>query len=165
MAKAKTKIKEVATKQNVDALMLEYNSLRSQETAIKKRKDAISAMLKDFAEREGTKDDKGSFYYEGDNFVVGKVAKKSIKFDMSAAVPLFHSKGLADCLKYEPTVVEEKVEEHIAKGDITFEDMEIITKESVSYSISLKEKEEMPQVQQTTIQAASKKPKLSIKKG
>lgn len=157
-------VKEVATKANVEALMLEYDSLRSQEKAIKARKDAISTMLKDFAESNGVRDTKGSFYYSGEKFHLGKVAKKSISFDTNSAVLFFQSKGLTDCVKFEPTVVEEKVEEHIAKGEITLEDMDKITKEKVTYSVSLVEKEAMPEVQQTTVVAASKKPKLSIKR-
>ena len=42
--------------------------------------------------------------------------------------------------------------------------MDKITKEKVTYSVSLVEKEAMPEVQQTTAVAASKKPKLSIKR-
>lgn len=162
---AKKSVKEVATKGNVEALMLEYDSLRSQEKAIKSRKDAISSMLKDFAQREGVINDKGSFYFEGESFLLGKVAKKSISFDTPNAILFFKSKGLTDCVDFEPVIVEDKVEEHIAKGDITIDDLKGITKEKVSFSISLEQKEEMPQVQQTTAVAASKKPKLSIKRG
>lgn len=162
---AKKVVKEVATKSNVDALMQEYDYLRSQEKTIKTRKDAISAMLKEFAQREGTLNDKGSFYYEGENFLLGKVAKKSISFDKSSAVLLFKSKGLTDCIEFEPKIIEEKVEQHFATGDLTIDDMKSITTEKVSYSVSITGKEEMPQVQQTTAVAASKKPKLSIKRG
>lgn len=163
MATKKEKaVKEIATKANIEDLLLEYDSLREREKAIKKRKETISDMLKDFAVREGVEDDKGSSYFDSTSYVLGRIAKKSISFDKSKSLLLFSSKGLDDCVTYEPSINEDAVEKHIASGDISYDELQSITKEKVTYSVSVVQKESMPEVKETFV--ASKKPKLSLKR-
>ena len=68
-----------------------------------------------------------------------------------------------DCVKVVKQVNEEAVEQAVNEGEITFDELESITTTKVTYAIDVKRKEEMPEVEQSEILAASRKPKM--KKG
>ena len=82
------------------------------------------------------------------------------------AIEFFKAHNLHDAIKITEVIDEDAVERYINQGEITFEDLESITETKVTYAIDLKKKEDMPVVEETTVQmAASKKPKPILKKG
>ena len=147
----------------IESMVSEYNSLKNKEKAIKERKDFLADAIKSYSLANGTKDDSGSFYSESDAFIYGAQCRKSVKFDLDKAVIFLQSKGFEDCVKLVPQVDENAVERRFSNGDISVEELESITKTSVSYAVSVKEKSELVDVQQTSVLAASKKPRLKRK--
>ena len=122
--------------------------------------------IKEYASKNGAKDDKGSFYCDNGTFQFGQIAKKSVSFVFDKAIEFFKTRGLLNAIKTTEVIDEEAVERYINEGKITFDDLESITQTKVTYAIDLKKKEDMPVVEETTVAiAASKKPKLSVKRG
>ena len=153
----------VPDKKLVEEMVSEYNELKIREKLIKDRKAVLADAIKSYSLANGTKDDNGSFYSDCDGFTYGAQCKKSVKFDDDKAVMFFQSKGYEDCVKLVPQIVESAVEKRFNDGDITTEELESITKTSVSYAVTVKAKEEViTEVQQTSI-AAKKKPCLKRK--
>lgn len=60
---------------------------------------------------------------------------------------------------------EKSLENHFATGDITSKELESLTDVKITMAISVKAKEELPEVQQTSAIAASKKKPVLKKKG
>ena len=150
----------------IESVLNEYNSLREEKKKIESRMSALAKQIKEDAEARGVKDDKGSFYAENDNFIYGKQCKKSVSFDKDKAISYFKNHGYEDCIDTVEVINEAAVEGHVNSGDISFEDLEDITTTKVSYAVDVKKKEEMSEVQQTTVSmAASKKPRLVPKGG
>ncbi len=162
----KSKSKEVTNIVPIGQLLSEYVNLRDNKKKIESRMKTLSEQIKSYAEQFGVKDDKGSYYAECDNYIYGKQCKKSVSFDEEKALTYFKDKGFDECIDTVEVINEEEVENLINNGDISFEDLESITKTKVSYAIDVKEKEEMPEVQQTEVPlVASKKARLVIPKG
>lgn len=144
----------------------EYDRLREQSKTIKSRMDTLAKEIKEYASKNGVKDDKGSFYCESTFFMFGSQAKKSVSFKKDEAITFFKTRGLLDAVKITEVIDEDAVEKYINEGAISFEDLESITETKVSYAIDLKKKEDMPVVEQTTVaMAASKKPKPILRRG
>lgn len=164
MKKKVTKFPE--PKPNIDAMVSEYDALRSQSKTIKSRMDTLAKDIKKYAETHGVKDDKGSYYCDNGAFQFGQQAKKSVSFVIDKALDFLKSHGFTDAIKTVETIDEDVIERLVSEGAITFEDLESITETKVTYAIDLKKNEDMPVIEETTVPlAASKKPKLSPKKG
>ena len=152
--------------QSIDDKVQEYYRLREEAKTIKNRMDTLAKEIKDYAGVNGTKDDKGSFYCDNGTFMFGQQAKKSVSFVFDKAIEFFKTHGLLDAIKTTEVIDEDAVERYINDGKITFDDLESITQTKVTYAIELKKKEDMPVVEDTTVAiAASRKPKLSSKRG
>lgn len=150
----------------IGTLLAEYDSLRVQKKTIEDRMKVLSDQIKAYAEKNGVKDDKGSFYAEDEQYVYGKQCKKSVSFDLEKALAFFKEHGYTECIDTVEVINEDAVEGLINTGDISFEDLESITNTKVSYAIDIKKKEEMPVVEQTEVPlAASKKTRLIPKGG
>lgn len=163
MAKAKSEIKDLVP---IRAMLEEYCSLRDKKKTIEDRMKQLANDIKARAEKDGQKDDKGSFYAEKDGFSYAKVAKKSVSFDAEKALDFFRENGLDSCIRTVEVIDEEAVEACVTSGDISYEDLESITVTKTSYSVDVKKKEDMPVVEDTTVElAASKKPRLVPKGG
>lgn len=149
----------------IEEVAREYVALRTQSKTIKSRMDELSAVLKDYAEKSGTKSDTGSYYVENDEFIIGKQAKKSVSFITEKALDFLKSKGLAKtCIKTIEQIDEDGVEKSISEGKISYEELESITTTKVTYAVDIKEKSEMPEVEQTEVKsAASRKPQRKVK--
>lgn len=160
----KTKV-EKFPKQSIDDMVQEYFALREQSKTIKSRMDVLAKEIKSYASENGVKDDKGSTYCDNGAFMFGQQAKKSVSFVKDKAIEFFKTHGLLDAVKITEVIDEDAVEKYINDGSITFDDLDSITETKVTYAIDLKKKEDMPVVEESTVQmAASKKPKL-LKKG
>lgn len=149
----------------IDPKVVEYNKLREEAKLIKSRMDTLASEIKDYASANGTKDDKGSYYCENENFFFGKVAKKSVIIREEDAIEFFKSRGLMRAIETVERIVEMEVENYLSDGTITIEDVESFTTTKVSYAIDVKKKEEMPVVEQSEVgMAASKKPAKLFRK-
>lgn len=157
--KSGTGLKSLFSKQDYEKMAREYADISSQIKALDARKKTLADNLKAGAESFGVKDDKGSFYLESDNFVVGKVASKSMKIDQQKAVEVLEEKGLEDCVTVvtTKTVDEERLEQAVASNKITLDEVEDFTKITTSYKVSVKEKEAVPEVEQSLLSVAKKK--------
>ena len=153
--------KAVLDRATIEAMVAEYNELRVREKTIAERKKVLSEAIKNFVKENGTKDSKGSYYSENENFTYGAMCKKSIKFDTDKAVDFFESINHKECIDYVPTVNEDAVEQLVADGVIDTAALETITKTTTTYSVDVRAKEEMPEVE---VAAASKKPVRKIRK-
>ena len=152
--------------QSINDKVQEYYRLREESKTIKSRMDTLAKEIKEYATVNGVKDDKGSFYCDNGAFMFGQQAKKSVTFVIDKAIEFFKTHGLVDAVKITEVIDEDAVEKYISEGRVTFDDLESITQTKVTYAIDLKKKEDMPVVEETTVQiAASKKPKPILKKG
>lgn len=152
--------------QSINDKLQEYYRLREESKTIKSRMETLAKEIKEYACKNGTKDDKGSFYCDNGTFQFGQQAKKSVTFVVDKAIEFFKTNGLVNAVKTVEVINEDAVEQYINEGKITFDDLESITQTKVTYAIDLKKKEDMPVVEETTVAiAASKKPKLSAKRG
>ena len=159
--KKKSNVVSMFSKEDVQKMAEEYNSLSLQIKQLDEKKKELADKLKDCAEKLGVKDDKGSYYIDGENFVVGKVAKNSLNIDTDKGVEVLKEKGLTDCYKEVKTykINESKVEEALNNGDLTDEEVDSFTSLNTTYMISVKEKEEMPEVEQSAVASTKKKRK------
>lgn len=146
--KKKTKVTSLFTKEDAEKMAEEYSEISKQLKMLQEKKTDLATKLKQIAESLGVADDKGSSYIDGEDFIIGNVAKRSVSIDQSKGVELLESRGLLKCVnvKMVKTVDEKAVEQAVADEELTVEDVKEFTKVSVSYSVSVKEKAEMPEV-------------------
>lgn len=148
---AKLPVKKKA-KIPVSDYIKEYVRLREEKKSIEARMTQISDALKQYAEDKGQKDDKGSFYFERDGYMIGKQARKSMTFDVDKATKFFRKRGYPECITTVEQINPDAVEELLDTGEITIEDLEKITNTRVSYSIDIKPVEEVTdEVTETTV--------------
>ena len=145
--------------QDIGKLGREYAEVSKQIKLLDERKKFLADTIKSQVEQTGVKDDKGSYYLEDDNFIMGKVAKKSFKIDQDKAVETLESIGLGDVIDIVTvkTVNEDRLQRAVQEKRLSLDTVQDFTNESVSYSVLVKEKEIMTEVEQTTLQVAKKK--------
>ena len=159
MAKLKKFTKPEVTAKEILSLGKEYSEISAQIKVLTDRKKELSDLIKKGAEKFGVIDDKGSYYLEDDNFILGKVAKKSFKLNQDKAVETLKSMDLGDVIDKVTTYVvnEDRLTQAVADKRISLDTVKSFTDTKVEYSVSVKEKEEMPEVEQSTLMAARKK--------
>ena len=157
--KTDTKVTPMFTEDNVKSLGRQYADISSQIKALEEQKKALAEKIKQGAEQFGVKDDKGSFYLESEDLMMGKVAKKSFKIDQDKAVKTLESMGIGDVVDEVTvrTVNEDRLQQAVSDGRLSLDTVESFTNVSVSYSVLVKEKEAMPEVEQTTLKSAAKR--------
>lgn len=154
-----SKIQPMFSKEDIENLGAEYAEVSAQIKQLEERKKFLSEKIKNGAEQYGVKDDKGSFYFENDKFIFGKVAKKTCKINQDKAVSMLEALGLGDVVDVITTKVvnENNLEKAVSEGRISLNTVNEFTDISTSYSVSVKEKVEMPEVEQSTLKAAKTK--------
>lgn len=157
--KSDTKVTPMFTEDNVKSLGRQYADISSQIKALEGQKKALAEKIKQGAEQFGVKDDKGSFYLESEDLMMGKVARKSFKIDQDKAVKTLESMGIGDVVDEVTvrTVNEDRLQQAVSDGRLSLDTVESFTNVSVSYSVLVKEKEAMPEVEQTTLKSAAKR--------
>ena len=157
--KSDTKVTPMFTEDNVKSLGRQYADISSQIKALEEQKKALAEKIKQGAEQFGVKDDKGSFYLESEDLMMGKVAKKSFTIDQDKAVKTLESMGIGDVVDEVTvrTVNEDRLQQAVSDGRLSLDTVESFTNVSVSYSVLVKEKEAMPEVEQTTLKSAAKR--------
>lgn len=151
----------------IESFVSEYNELSKKSKLIDERKKFLSDAIKNYAQSNGSKDDKGSFYCESPYFTFGAQCKKSVSLDEDKAMDFLESKGFTECIRTVPKVDEVALEKRVSQGDITQEEFESITKTKTTYAVTVKPietAEEMPEVQQTQVAASKKKPTVLRRK-
>ena len=157
--KKSAKVTSIFTAEDIGKMGREYADISAQIKQLEERKKSLADKIKSGAEQFGVKDDKGSYYLESDTQVMGKVAKKSFKIDQDKAVETLESMGLGDVVDVVTvkTVNEDKLQEAVSDKRITLDTVQGFTNESVSYSVLVKEKEAVPEVEQSTLKVARRK--------
>lgn len=159
LKKAKTKVVPMLSVDDIGKLGKEYADISAQIKVLEEKKKNLADKIKDGAEKFGVKDDKGSYYLENDSHILGKVARKSFKIDQDKAVSMLQAMGIGDVVDVVTTNVvnEERLQRAVQDGRISLDTVEEFTKSSVSYSVLVKEKEVLSEVDQTTLKVAKKK--------
>lgn len=159
LKKVQKKVAPIYSAEDIGRMGKEYAEISAQIKQLEERKKKLSDFIKAGAEQFGVKDDKGSFYLEDDNVLMGKVARKSFKIDQTKAVETLKSMGLGDVVDtvVVEAVNEDKLQKAVQSGKITLDEVSEFTTESVTYSVLVKEKEAVPEVEQTTLKAARSK--------
>ena len=157
--KTTNKVTSLFTEKDICKFGKEYADISAQIKQLEEKKKDLAEKIKNGAEQFGVKDDKGSFYLESDNYIMGKVAKKSMKIKQDEAVETLESMGLGDVVDVVTvrTVNEDRLEKAVRDKRITLNEVKEFTSETISYSVSVKEKEVVPEVEVTTLKAARKK--------
>lgn len=148
----------------IDSLVEQYDKLRAEEKTVKTRLTELSNQIKDYAQRNGEKDDKGSFYCENPFYSFGAQAATSVKLDTDPAIEYLENNGFSSCVKTKVVkeLDEAKIDELLESGELSEEEFKQFIKVSTRYSVVVKKKEEVAEVEVTEI-AASKRP-LGLKK-
>lgn len=159
MAKLKKFVKPQLTEDEIFALGKEYDEINAQLKVLNDRKKVLSDLIKEGAENYGVKDDKGSFYLESDNFVLGKVCRKSMKLNQDKAIEVLKSMNLGEVIDevVVRTVNEDKLSQAVSDKKITLKEVESFTDIKIDYSVSVKAKAEVPEIEQSNLIAARKK--------
>lgn len=157
--KTANKVKPLFSAEDIAKMGREYADISAQIKALEEQKKALADKIKNGAEQFGVKDDKGSFYLESDSHIMGKVAKKSISINQDLAVQTLESMGLGDVVDevVVKTVNEDRLEKAVQEKRLSLDEVEKFTNTKVSYSVLVKEKEEMPEVEVSTAKVARKK--------
>lgn len=152
-------IKPLYSIEDIGRMGKEYADLSAQIKVLEEQKKQLADKIKSGAEQFGVKDDKGSFYLESATHIMGKVAKKSYKIDQDKAVETLESIGLGDVVDVVTikTVNEDRLQKAVKDKRITLDSVQEFTNETVSYSVSVKEKEVIPEVEQSTLKVARSK--------
>ena len=151
--KKKSKITSMFSTTDVQKLAEEYDNISKQMKELEAKKKELSDKLKNCAESMGVVDDKGSSYIDGDSYVIGRVAKRTVKINQEEGVAMLRNKGLLNCIteKTTYTVNEAEVEKAVAEEILTEEDVRSFTTINTSYSVSVKAKEDMPEVEVSAV--------------
>ena len=152
-------IKPLFSAKDIGRMGKEYAEISAQIKELEAKKKELAEKIKNGAEQFGVKDDKGSFYLESNNHIMGKVAKKTFKIDQDKAVETLESMGLGDVVDevVVRTVNEDRLQKAVKDKRITLDEVKEFTSETISYSVSVKEKEVMAEVEQSTLKVARKK--------
>lgn len=152
-------VKPLYSIEDIGRMGKEYAELSAQIKLLEEQKKQLADKIKSGAEQFGVKDDKGSFYLESPTHIMGKVAKKSYKIDQDKAVETLESMGLGDVVDVVTvrTVNEDRLQKAVKDKRITLDSVQEFTNETVSYSVSVKEKEVIPEVEQSTLKVARSK--------
>ncbi len=155
----KTKVTPLFSADDIGRMGKEYADLTAQIKQLEEKRKALADKIKEGAEQFGVKDDKGSFYLENDTHVMGKVARKSFKIDQDKAVETLESMGLGDVVDVVTvkSINEDRLEKAVQEKRISLDTVQDFTKESVSYSVLVKEKEAMTEVEVSTAKVARRK--------
>lgn len=147
--KKKSKVTSMFSTTDVQKLAEEYDNISKQMKELEAKKKELADKLKNCAEAMGVVDDKGSSYIDGDSYVIGRVAKRTVKINQEEGVAMLRNKGLLNCIteKTTYTVNEAEVEKAVAEETLTEEDVRSFTTINTSYSVSVKAKEDMPEVE------------------
>lgn len=152
--KQKYSAKEVAQ------MAQEYSEVSAQMKLLDTTKKTLADRLKEASELIGVKDSKGSFYYDTGDFMVGKVAKKSVSLKQEDTIKLLKEKGLYEkCVEVQKVEVinEKALEEAVKEGNISQKEFESLCEVKTTYSVSVQKIEEMSEVDVSTLKAASRK--------
>lgn len=154
------KSKGIVTQNDLISMAREYNEISEQMKVLEKKKKDLADKIKTNSEKFGTKDDKGSYYFESDEFITGKVSSKSFSLNQEKAKERLEELGLWDDLKkvtVTETVNEELLEQYVSEGKLDFEVVESFTNVKETFKVSVTKKEALPEVEQTVLKAARKK--------
>ena len=154
------KVKSLFNENDLAKLAEEYDTVSSKIKELSAIKKGLAEKLKAGAMSIGVQDDKGSYYAECGSFVIGKVAKKSIKLDQDKAVEFFRKRKMEEYIvrNVTYTVSEKDIEEQVATGAISEDDvMSFMSVNPPTYSVSVVRKEEMPEVQQSVASIRKKR--------
>ena len=153
------KVKPLFSAEDIGKMGKEYAEISAQIKQLEERKKQLADKIKSGAEQFGVQDDKGSYYLEDDTIIMGKVAKKSFKIDQEKAIQTLESMGLGDVVD-EVTVKavnEDKLQSAVQSGRISLDEVEKFTNVTTAYSVLVKAKEEMPEVEVSSTKVARKK--------
>lgn len=155
---SKKSLSIVNTEEDILSTAREYDEVSKHIKILEATKKTLADKLKNFADANGVKDDNGSYYLDLSDFIVGKVAKKSMSLNPERTKALLKEKGLTSkCLKVVEQIDESAIEKEVSSGNISISELESITDTKVTYSVSVKPKEELPDVDISSFAAARKK--------
>lgn len=153
--------KQKYTAKEVAQMSQEYSEVSSQIKLLETTKKTLADRLKEASELIGVKDSKGSYYYDAGDFMVGKVAKKSVSLKQEDTIKFLVQKGLYNkCVTTQTVEVinEKALEDAVKDGTISQEEFESLCNVKVTYSVSVQKVEEMPEVDTShALKAASRK--------
>ena len=107
----------------IHSFVAEYDKLMQEERVLKKRKTELAGIIKAYAVMNGSKDDKGSYYCENDNYVFGRQSSTSV-VERSNIIDVLESKGLNSCIDTVKVVNRSMLDKLHDEGAITNADLE-----------------------------------------
>lgn len=137
----------VLPKELIDDFVQEYSSVSAQIKTLEERKKSLSAMIKSYAKEHGTKDDKGSYFCENDNFIYGVVSKSKM-VARENIISLLKEMGREDCIQCVELPYLEVIDKYHDEGIFTDDDIsKLFEVKEMTPSISVKEKKELTEIE------------------
>ena len=152
LVKHSSKVVELSTKKKdekkeiINQLVNEYSALSEQSKTLESRKSYLSKKIKEYAVKHGTKDDKGSYIIQNDEYVFGQVASISIVMKDNI-IDNLKKMGFDDCVHKVEVVDKDLIDKYYNEGAITDDNLKELfeTKENTP-RVMVKKLEEMPEV-------------------
>lgn len=159
------KKKVLMSKEDIGKVISEYDLIRENEKMMKKRKTELANIIKEYSDKNGVPDDKGSLLCSNDEYSWGKQIRKSVSLNQEKALEFIKENELNDCITTVEVVNEEELENQFNLGNVTTEDLENISDIKISYSTVVTKKEVIEDAEEYELKLASQdKPKSLFKK-
>ena len=132
--------------EDLGTLFEQYNIYTKMESDLKKKKASIKEKLKNYFDSSGLKDDYGNIWLSTPNGRFKKEIRRKLTIDPMFADPILKRLDIFEkVVTYEPVYDVEVLQNYIADGTLTEEDVAKIFKTEESYAIKTeteKKKEE-----------------------
>ena len=126
---------------DIAEVVTEYLTLSDEIKKLTKRKDELSAGLKELAMKTGVKDNKGSFYAEAGNNIFGRVRSCTFSLNEDRAVDFFKERGLLK--EVVKTVIDpDKIDALVSTGQLDADDIQSIYDVKETFKVYVTEKKE-----------------------
>lgn len=140
----------------IEKVISEYDQIRSLEKKQKERKTYLATLIKEYAEKNGVKDDKGSYYAEKGDYFLGKQCRKSISLKEGDVVTFLKNREeLKHCVITKEIVDEDAFAKCVESEMVSQEELENLINVKTSYAVVLKSIEEMPEAEVFELQLLS----------
>ena len=147
------------TRDNYARKVAEYTLLKEQIAMLEARRAPLGDSIKDYVKTVGTKTDTGGYISDLGDLVVEARTRQKIEFDQQKVITVLINKPelLNQVLKAVPVIDEDMINTLYEKGDLTSDEVQRMATVTISHSLYVTKKEDMPEVEQKVAASAKKK--------
>ena len=163
-----TKSVSLVNRTNYQKKVTEFALLKEQISVLESKSKPLGEAIKEYVKFTGTKTDTGGYISDLEEVVVEARSRQKIEFDQQKVIAVLINKPelLSQVVKAVTVIDEDVINKLYENGELTSEEVAQMATVTITHSLHVSKKEEMPEVAQTktTLTAASTKRKLLPKK-